>query len=151
MLSCGLIGEGGPSTVDEESANEVLSQAKVFAVAHDIESLCGMGGSEIMCQRFWQDAGGWEAMPTEDPTIVESYVIESVPLSGGQQRTGGLVLVLEGLDGLGRPYQTDFFIFDAGSHGLAPYNPVYWSGMSLGKLDLDELEETAPSQRGSGN
>ena len=48
--------------------------------------------------------------------------------------------VLKGIDGLGKEYQTDFFVFGTDtSDRLKPFSAVYWSGAGFG----DETSEDA--------
>ncbi len=144
-IGCTSGGSQQPGGIDEAEARALLFQAEEFAAAQDIEGLCGMGGSVLLCQSFWREAGEWEAVPAEDPEIMDSYALESTALSVGQ-RTGGRILVVTGVDGLGRPFKTDFLVFDAGSHGLVPYNPIYWSGVRISSPGSGDEVTAAPSR-----
>ena len=132
VMACGS--RRAPETITVDEANELLARAEALAKAQDLDALCGMGGSVLLCERFWRNSLEWAGVPEEPPEITESYILPNRPLPGGQS-TGGRVLVLEGVDGQGRPYQTDFLVFDAGSYGLVPYNPVYWSGMNIAQVE----------------
>lgn len=134
--------EEPPREISVEEAAGILDRAVTYATSGDLDKLCDLGGSVSMCQSKWQDAGGWEAVPPQSPDIVETYLIPTKDLGSGSQSTGGRVLVLEGVDGLGRPYRTEFLVFDAGSHGLAVINVVYWSGIGIAQTD-DEGRGTA--------
>ncbi len=89
-----------------------------------------MSGSPTMCNHQFRDAGGWAAVPDEPPRIIDSYVVPSMG-----QSVGGRILVLEGGDGLDRPYRTEYLIIDTGIYGLAPLHSIYWSGISIGPED----------------
>jgi len=71
-----------------------------------------------------------------------------VPLKGGGWVVGGRVLVLKGVDGFGKSYQTEFFVFrskDSGLDGLAVTSVIYWSGYGIAQPDEDGSATTASS------
>lgn len=119
-----------PESISVEEATEVLREAEAYTRTRDLEALCNMSGSPTMCNHQFHDAGGWAAVPDESPRIVDSYAL---PRMG--QSVGGRILVLEGVDGLDRPYRTEYLIIDPGIYGLAPLHPIYWSGISIGPED----------------
>ncbi|MDP9352874.1 MAG: hypothetical protein M3P51_15240 [Chloroflexota bacterium] len=118
----------GPITV--ETATSVLRRAEAHAQARDFEALCNMGDAVSMCQHWLRDVRGAASVPVQPPEIVRTYLIPSSTTQNGTS-TGGRVLVLKGIDGLGRAYTTEFLVFDAGSHGPAALHPVYWSGIRM--------------------
>ncbi len=113
-----------------ETATSVLHRAEAHAQARDFEALCNMGGAVSMCQHWLRDVGGAASVPAQPPEIVRTYLIPPSTTQNGTS-TGGRVLVLKGIDGLGRAYTTEFLVFDAGSHGPAALHPVYWSGIRM--------------------
>ena len=136
--------------VSVEEATSLLNQAVAYAQVRDLDRLCDLARSELMCQHQWEWAGGGWAVPEEPPEIVDTYLLPTVHLRRGGRAPGGRVLVLEGVDGLGKPYRTEFFVFwttdDWGlKKELAVINEVYWSGASIGQCDEDGSCTTALS------
>lgn len=126
--------------VSVEEATSVLNQAVAYAQARDLDRLCDLCSSNGICRHQWEYAGGGQAVPGEPPQIVDTYLLPTVHLKNGGWAPGGRVLVLEGVDGLGKSYRTEFFVFRSrysGLDGLAAINGVYWSGASTGQCDED--------------
>ncbi len=127
-------------TIDEAKA--ILNQAVAYAQARNLGGLCQLGGSVNMCQHQFTGAGGWGTVPSEPPEIVDTYYLPTKHFDNGFQATGGRVLVLEGINGKGEPYRTEFMVFktddpSAGSGGLAVINVVYWSGFGIAQPNDD--------------
>jgi hypothetical protein len=130
--------------VSVEEATSVLNQAVAYAQAHDLEKLGVLAQDESMAQQIWELAGGWETVPAEPPKIVDTYLLPTVHFKNGSPATGGRVLVLEGSNGMGKPYRTEFLVFRAGGSGLAVINVVYWSGICIGQYNEDGSVTTGP-------
>jgi hypothetical protein len=131
-------GNGNDEEVSVEEATSLLNQAVAYAQERDLDKLYELAGSKGICRSQWELAGGGQAVPAEPPEIVDTYLLPTVPLKGGGWVVGGRALVLEGVDGLGKPYQTEFFVFrsrDSGLNGLAVTNGVYWSGYGIAQCD----------------
>lgn len=141
-------GNGNDEEVSVEEATSLLNQAVAYAQGRDLDKLCELAGSKGLCQSQWELAGGGQAVPAEPPEIVDTYLLPTVRLKWGGRIVGGRVLVVEGLDGLGKPYQTEFFVFrsrDSGLNGLAVTNVVYWSGYGISQCNEDGSWTTALS------
>jgi len=126
--------------VSVEEATSLLYHAVAYAQVRDLDKLCDLCSSNGICRHQWEDAGGGQAVPAEPPEIVDTYLLPTVRLKSGGKAPGGRVLVLEGVDGLGKPYRTEFFVFrsrDSGLNGLAVINGVYWSGYGIGQYGED--------------
>jgi hypothetical protein len=120
--------------VSVEEAISLLNQAVAYAQVRDLDKLYELAGSKGICRSQWELAGGEQAVPDEPPEIVDTYLLPTVHLKNGCKVVGGRVLVLEGVDGLGNPYRTEFFVFrsgDSGLGGLAVTNVIYWSGYGI--------------------
>ena len=133
--------------VSVEEAMSVLNQAVAYAQAQDLDKLCDLSGSKLMCQHQWEWAGGGQAVPDDPPEIVDTYLLPTVHLKSGGRAVGGRVLVLEGVDGQGKPYRTEFFVFrsrDSGLEGLAATNGIYWSGYGIAQCDENGSFELRP-------
>lgn len=133
--------------VSVEEATSLLNQAVAYAQARDLDRLCDLSGSKIICRHYWEWTGGEQAVPEAPPEIVDTYLLPTVHLKWGGRVVGGRVLVAKGVDGLGKPYRTEFFVFrsrDSGLEGLGVTNVVYWSGCGIGQYDEDGSCITAP-------
>ncbi|MEX0761348.1 MAG: hypothetical protein WD208_08515 [Dehalococcoidia bacterium] len=115
-----------------EEASAILESAHDSSVQQDLEALCDLGGSVLNCERAWRDLGEWAAVsPGASPTVASSRVLPDQDLGNGSVSRGGRLLVVEGTDGLGREFSTDFLVFDSSGGKLVALNPVYWSGVSV--------------------
>ncbi len=146
ILVLGCSGTSGEpvSEITVEEATQVLDDAVAYAESVDIEGLCSISSSEIMCRRAWADAREWASVPAEMPAVMDTYIQPTIELADGSQATGGRVLVPSSTRGDGSQYRTDFLVFNAGSHGLKALNAIYWSGIGLGDIDGDGLAVTQP-------
>ena len=138
--------------VNVEEAMSVLNQAVTYAQARNLDELCGLSGSKLMCQHQWEWAGGGQAVPDDPPEIADTYLLPTVHLKSGGRAVGGRVLVLEGVDGLSNHYRTEFLVFRSGGdwgldQKLAVINVIYWSGASIGQVNEDGTVTTALSAR----
>jgi hypothetical protein len=127
-----------PESITEEEASAVLEAAHVSSLEQDLESLCGLGGSVLSCQSAWQNMGEWAAVPAAPPIVTSTRILPDLELSNGSTSRGGRVLVVDGIDGLGREFSTDFLLFDGGGGNLVALNPVYWSGMNVGRQGVTD-------------
>lgn len=93
------------------------------AQARDLERVCHLNGAYLNCRRTMDYAGGTGAVPSEPPVVTGTRYHPKEP--GG---TAGRVLVVEGKDGLGRPYRTEVFVFRENRFHFKAINAVYWSG-----------------------
>lgn len=125
-------------TYDE--ATSFLASVVAFAQARDFDRLCGLGGGT--CRSTLRDAG-LDAVPATPPGIAGSRVVQPTRRPDGTTTTGGLVLQLCGLDGLGRPYSTEMLVFRDGGRLLA-IEPVYWSGIRIASDPTTPGEPASP-------
>jgi hypothetical protein len=135
-------GNGNDEEVSVEEATSLLYHAVAYAQVRDLDKLYELAGSKGICRSQWELAGGEQAVPDEPPEIVDTYLLPTVHLKRGGWSLGGRVLVVKGVDGLGRPYQTDFFVFWTGGDWglkkeLAVVNGVYWSGCDIWQPNED--------------
>ena len=119
-----------------QEATNVLNQTVEYAINHNLDGLCSMGGAVSMCRTLWEYAGEWDAVPTQSPEINDTYLLPEKDLGNGTYTVGGRILVLEGIDGLGKPYKTEFLVFNNSETGeLSALYPVYWANLSIGEYD----------------
>lgn len=123
-------GDRDPATISLEDAQAALHRAEEHATSSDFNALCGMGGSVGICKEQLRSAGGPAGVPRDPPKVVSSYIVPTKKLRGGQT-TGGRVLVLQGTNGLGRSYRTEYLVCYCGSREPFPLYPVYWSGIKI--------------------
>jgi hypothetical protein len=131
--------------VSVEEVTNALNQAVTYAQGHDLEKLGNLARDKSMTRVAWESAGGWEAVPAEPPEVVDTYLLPTVHLKDGSQATGGRVLALEGVNGLGKPYRTESLVFRTGGSDskLAMLNVIYWDGASIGQYNEDGSATTA--------
>jgi hypothetical protein len=115
-------------TVAEATA--VLDQGVAYVQAHDLAGLGALADDLLMTETRLNNLGGWDAAPNEPPTIVGNYLLSDVHY-GGYVATGGRVLVLEGIDGLGKPYHSEVLVFHTDGK-LALLNATYWDNSTIG-------------------
>lgn len=140
------VGSGSDEEVSVREATNLLNQAVAYAQARDLDRLYDISGSQGICRSQWELSGGEQAVPDEPPEIVDTYLLPAMHLNNGCVAVGGRVLVVEGVDGLGESYRTEFFVFrsrDSGLDGLAVTNVVYWSGYGIAQPNEDGSATTA--------
>ncbi len=142
VIACSKTGANNYPSVDE--ATSVLNQAVAYAQSRDIEGLGRLSQDKSMASIILNNIGGWQTVPTDPPQIVNTYILPTVQLKSGGEATGGRVLVLQGTNGLGKPYQTQFLVFRAGSQ-FGVINVIYWDGFSVGQPNEYGLATIAPS------
>lgn len=124
--------------ISVEQATHLLNRAVGYAQSHDLDGLCKLGSSTGMCEPQWRAAGEWAGVPEEPPEIVDTYLVPGRKFKNGMNQLGGRVLVLSGIDGLGKPYRTEMLVFGGGwPSGLKAANVIYWCGASLPRFNED--------------
>ena len=143
-------GLGGP--VSDQAARQYFSRIVAAAQAKDFEALCRLNASVGTCQEelrvycpesFPVAPGGGpafpagedlerecrESVPSDPPAIVAS---RHRPARDG--RVGGRLLVVKGVDGRGKAYETEVLIFRDKRSYLATH-AVFWSGSKFKDTD----------------
>ncbi len=145
-VACGSCADGAIGSdrheVSVEEAENVLNQAVACVAGRDLDGLCELSGSVLMCKSQWRNLGEWEIAPSEPPEVVDNYLLPTKDLGKGYKSLGGRVLVLKGIDERGQSYRTEFLVFDAGSDGLRATNIIYWSGAGIGETDDQGMGKT---------
>jgi hypothetical protein len=146
VLLCMLVMLGGVACtgngkqsddISIEQATDLLNHAVEYATSRDLDKLCSLSSSSLMCRTQWKDAGEWAGVPAEPPQIIDTYLVPTKKVGNGMTQQGGRLLVVSGIDGRGKPYRTEMLVFSGGwLHGLSAMNVVYWSGVSI-KFDSD--------------
>ena len=145
-ISCSSASETrAPESITIEQATTLLDRAYEASTEHDIESLCKLGGSILSCENAWLNTGEWPAAPDARPAVVSSRILPDQQQDNGNVSRGGRLLEVEGVDGLGRAFSTDFLVFDEGGGKLVALNPVYWTGVSVGHPSKDGSAVAFPS------
>jgi hypothetical protein len=109
--------------VTEAEARRYLARLVAAAQDHDLERLCHLNGAYLNCHKTLEYIGGPDTVPHDPPTVVGTRYHPKDP--GG---TAGRVLVVEGVDGRGRHYRTEVFVFRENRFHFKATNGVYWSG-----------------------
>jgi len=134
-----------PESITIEEATAILENAHRHAVDSNLTELCDLGGSTLSCEFTWRNRGEWDAVAHEPPTIAGTRLMPDVKRENGNTSLGGLVLIVEGTDGIGNEYSTDYLIFDDGEKGLVALNPIYWTGTSVGHSASDGSSTAQPN------
>jgi len=121
-----------PESITFDEAQSILDNAYQATMQQNLVELCSLGGSKNSCQNEWRNHGEWVAVGDEAPSITGTRLLLDQKSDSGSTSLGGLVLIVEGTDGFGQSYATDFLIFDDGENGLVALNPVYWTGTGVG-------------------
>lgn len=140
LAACAGGGGDGPSP---EQAEQLLGHFyELSQQTRDANVFCRDEAvySTEMCQTHWRWAGGPDSIPTERPRVLASKVEKSQDL---------VALRVCGVDGLGRPYQGDFVIEQAGERITVPL-PIYWEGIDYSGTYEDGKPPPLAGARGSG-
>lgn len=87
-----------------------------------------------------------QAVAAEPPEIARTSGFHETQLENGGTSPAGIVLVVQGIDGLGRPYSTDFTVVDSGGDKRVALNPIYWRGAGVGPIPYDGVGVAAPTE-----
>jgi hypothetical protein len=124
-------GEPYPSISEAEA---VLAQVVGYVETADLEGLSKLEPSSMVEQAL-HAVGGFSTAPNEPPTIVDTFIRPTVKCNGGQA-TGGRILVLEGVDNLGRSYHSEMLVFREPGE-LRVINSIYWTNSYIARLNPD--------------
>lgn len=109
--------------VTEAEARRYLGRIVEAAEARDLDRVCRLNGAQANCRETLRYIGGPDTVPTEPPRVVGTrYYAER------DGDTAGRVLVVEGIDGRGKSYRTEVFVFRENRFNFKATNAVYWSG-----------------------
>ncbi|MDA1188439.1 MAG: hypothetical protein O2854_01985 [Chloroflexi bacterium] len=114
--------------ISQIEARSILQQMTTYANQNDLVSLCGQSSSQIGCESAWRVAGEWTAVPSLAPVIKESFVPPLTSIQGSNATKNARVLVLTGVDGLGKDYETEFLVFRNNNGDTVIENAIYWAG-----------------------
>lgn len=124
-------GEPYPSISE---AKAVLAQVIGYVEMADLEGLSKLETSS-MVEHALDAVGGFSTAPTEPPTIVDTSIMPTVKCKGGQL-TGGRILVLEGVDNLGRSYHSEMLVYREPGE-LRVINSIYWTNSGIVRPNPD--------------
>jgi predicted small lipoprotein YifL len=129
MVGCGLAGPTLPPPPSEADAVALVDLLIEKAEERDLEGFCRIAGGGN-CEGIAEESGGVAAIPREAPVIAGTRLIPSRPAGEGTL-AGGQLVVLCGVDGLGRPYRAETLVSIGPDRVLYAINAVYWSGFDL--------------------
>lgn len=129
--------------VSEAEARAHLAKLVAAGQARDFDQLCSLAGAVLNCRRLLDHAGR-DAVPPDAPAVVSATYHEASDNGG----TPGWVLVVEGTDGKGKPYQTEVLVFRDDENRVVATNAVYWSNFKV--YFGDPNGETSPDVVGAG-
>lgn len=139
---------GAETPVSEADARRYLDRMVTAAQARDFEALCDLNGSFGNCRRMLDTAcdpstapptiSCKDTVPEQSPTVATT---RSSPGDG----YAGRILVVRGVDGTGKPYETEVLVFRENRRSLKATNSVYWSGATIIENEQDTPIRTAPT------
>lgn len=140
---------GAEIPVTENEARRYLDRIVAAAEKRDFEALCRLNGSVLNCRRALEDAcdpmpfdptkiSCKDAVPDKPPTVTTSRYHEKDRPDG----TPGRILVVSGVDGLGRPYRSELMVFRENRYNFKAINSVYWSNAFI--IEGEEISPEAP-------
>lgn len=125
---------GAEIPVSEAEARRYLDRIVEAAEKKDLEAVCHLNGAVANC-RHQLDRGCDETpfdaskvlckdtVPKEPPRVESTRYHEKDTSDG----TPGRILVVSGVDGLGRPYKSEIMVFRENRYNFKAINAVYWS------------------------
>jgi len=134
VVACGqTTGEPYP-TISEAKA--VLAQVIGYVEMADLEGL-GKLETSSMVEQMLNAVGGGSTAPIQPPTIVDTSIMPTVFCKGGHGAAiGGRILVLEGVDNLGRSYHHEMLVYREPGE-LRVINSIYWSNSTIARPNPD--------------
>ncbi len=141
---------GGDRPVTESEASAYLDKIVAAAQEKDFEKLCGLNGSVLNCRRQLDigcddtpgvapDVSCRDTVPSQPPTVVDTRYSPKQ----SSNDTPGRVLVVRGVDGSGKPYESEVFVFRENRNHFKAINAVYWSNARI--LDDEDGASSSPS------
>ncbi|MEE8602891.1 hypothetical protein [Euzebya tangerina] len=130
LTGCGLIETR--QNISEEQARELLDQAVDLVASGRSDRLCALSPSEATTCPDTLDTAGPVA-PTTPPAVT---CVVALPDEGPLRR--GTALVVEGTDGNGEAYTSEFIVFDDGD-AVGVLDAVYWSGLAVQSYNDDTV------------
>jgi predicted small lipoprotein YifL len=125
IAACGPIGAyTPPPPPSAEAATAYLNHLVTLVAESGAGAACSVGAST--CPKSLRESDP-ATVPSAPPRVIGTAVIEPTRRSDGNWDTGGRILKLCGIDGLGRPYYSELLVFQDGNRLIAT-NPLYWTG-----------------------
>lgn len=162
LTACSAESQPRAAELDERpptrmEAERVLDATVRLALKEGAAALCDernglTDGSDMVCLSALEDVGE-ESTPTEPPRVVGFKVGPRKPFAAPWAE-----LILEGVDGLGRPYRQDLYILRDDGKVFAR-SPIWWSkysgvaddgGASCKETRAGGLECSTNNSRGAG-
>lgn len=126
---------GAETPVSEADARRYLDRMVTAAQAGDFEALCNLNGAVANCKR--QLETGCDPTPFTEPIVSCKDTVPPDPPEVVETRespgdgTAGRILVVRGVDGAGKPYETEVLVFRENRRSFKAVNSVYWSSASI--------------------
>ena len=140
---------GAETPVSEADARRYLDRMVAAAHARDFEALCRLNGAVLNCKRTLDTACDPSTAP---PVISCKDTVPDKPPSVVATRASpgdgyaGRILVVRGVDGAGKQYETEVLVFRENRRTFKAINSVYWSSASIIEDEQDTPLRTAPSK-----
>jgi len=118
--------DAGSKAVTEAEARRFLAKIVAAAQAHDFDAMCALNGAVSNC-RDQLGMVGKDSVPSEAPRVV-GFRFDP---KDSPDDTPTWVLVIEGVDGHGKPYHSEVGVFWEDSKHLKAINAVFWANFKV--------------------
>lgn len=119
-----------PEPAGPPSAAEALQHLEaVIALVQsgDASRVCDFGGPTCSMSIDHMDPN---AVPRARPVIMSIRTLQPLDHGNGTWSNGGVLIELCGLDGLGKPYQSDMLVYRSRGRVVST-EPAYWLGIQI--------------------
>ncbi|MCI0345086.1 MAG: hypothetical protein L0221_06505 [Chloroflexi bacterium] len=121
-------GQAGPAAPPSESeALQHLESVIALVQAGHADRICDFGGPT--CSMSIDDADSSQ-VPQARPVVMSIRTLQPVDHGNGTWSSGGVLIELCGLDGLGKPYQSDMLVYRNRGRVVST-EPAYWLGIQI--------------------
>ena len=145
LIACSAAAAQPPPVPSEEEALGYLQDVVALVEAGDLSRLCDLGSGT--CPQILRNSDP-ATVPTSDPTVIGTRVLEPSLGPNGTWNEGGRVLELCGRDGLDHPYYSEMLVFRDRDHLISTV-PVYWVGARIASSYTTGQEPVPPPCSGS--
>lgn len=151
LVGCGTSSRASGDKVSPQDARQLVETAVQATLDGKYSTLCDLAASKPRCERELGSSLK-ERTPKGPPTVACMYqLFDKRNWWGRTVVTGGQVLVVQGMDGQGHPFETEVLVFHDGKQ-LVAQNIIWWSGMGIAEKEPGKSVTTgsgaAPPQAG---
>jgi hypothetical protein len=121
-----------PAPPSEDEARAYLEQVVALVLAGRLDDLCRVGSAT--CDQTLRRSTP-AAAPSEPPTVVDIRLMPNARRADGTWVTGGRIIEVCGVDGLGHTYRSEILVYREGGRVIGK-EPVFWTGLRIARGPL---------------